>query len=46
MLGSVFEKADPGRLSETFRLSVEQLNGRRDVLKATLPFLFVFVVVC
>ncbi len=44
MLGSVFEKADPGRLSETFGLSVEQLNGRTDVLNVTLPFLLVFVV--
>jgi hypothetical protein len=43
--GSVFEKADPGRLSETFGLSVERLNGRTDVLNVTLPFLFVFVVV-
>ncbi len=46
MLGSVFEKADPGRLSETFGLSVERLNERPDVLKVTLPFLFVFVFVC
>ena len=35
MLGSVFEKADPGRLSETFGLSVERLNGRTDVLNGT-----------
>jgi hypothetical protein len=46
VLGSVFEKADPGRLSETFGRSVERLNGRTDVLNVTLPFLFVFVVVC
>ncbi len=44
VLGSVFEKADPGRLSETFGLSVERLNGRTDVLNVTLPFLLVFVV--
>jgi hypothetical protein len=35
VLGSVFEKADPGRLSETFGLSVERLNGRTDVLNGT-----------
>ncbi len=46
MLGSVFEKADPGRLSETFGRSVERLNGRTDLLNVILPFLFVFVVVC
>ncbi len=45
VLGSVFEKADPGRLSETFGRSVERLNGRTDVLNVTLPFLLVFVVV-
>jgi hypothetical protein len=44
LLGSVFEKADPGRLSETFWRSVERLNGRTDVLNVTLPFLLVFVV--
>ncbi len=44
MLGSVFEKADPGRLSETSGRSVERLNRRTDVLNVTLPFLFVFVV--
>jgi hypothetical protein len=31
----VFEKADPGRLSETFGRSVERLNGRTDVLNGT-----------
>jgi hypothetical protein len=31
----VFEKADPGGLSETFGLSVERLNGRTDVLNGT-----------
>jgi hypothetical protein len=35
VLGSVFEKADPGRLSETFGRSVERLNGRTDVLNGT-----------
>ncbi len=31
----MFEKADPGRLSETFGRSVERLNGRTDVLNGT-----------
>jgi hypothetical protein len=44
VLGSVFEKADPALLSETFGLSAERLNGRTDVLNVTLQFLFVFIV--